>query len=98
MKDKSINKGINKEMCELKVNVFAKHEALRNQLPSIIITAQDPLISAIHDVIDEQLRHVKLKDEDIISVIKIINERIMKDQWNVGWGIKAEMQKKWFDL
>ena len=77
---KTINKGINKEICELKDNVFAKHEALRNQSPTmIIITAQDPLIIAIHDVIDEQFGHVKLKDEDIISVVKIVNDRNMKD-------------------
>ena len=67
-----------------------------DQKPSITLTHDDPLIIAIQEVVQIQLGHIKLNDDDIKSV-KIVNDRHMKDFWSVGWGIENEMLHKWFD-
>ena len=56
-------------------NTFAQHEELMNQKPSVKITSQDSLISVILDVIDKEFGHKKLNEDDVTSVIKIINDR-----------------------
>lgn len=81
-----------------KVNVFAQNQALMDQLPCIVITSQDPLVTGIQTVIDNELGYVKLSEENVQEVIKIVNDRKMKDQWNLGWGIKAEMVRKWVEV
>ena len=48
-----------------------------NQKPSVKITSQDSLISVILDVIDKEFGHKKLNEDDVTSVIKIINDREM---------------------
>ena len=68
-----------------------------DQKPNITLTHDDPLIIAIQEVVQIQLGHIKLNDDDIKSVVKIVNDRRMKDLWSVGWGIKNEMLHKWFD-
>ena len=79
-----------------KANLF-KHMYMKDQKPSITLTHDDPLIIAIQEVVQIQLGHIKLDDDGIKSVVKIVNDRHMKDLWRVGWGIKNEMLHKWFD-
>ena len=62
MKGKSINKGTNKEINqvhkrseEIKINVFAQQQAVMDQLPCIVITSYDPLVTEIKTVIDNEL-------------------------------------------
>ena len=44
------------------------------QKPTIKINIDDPLIIALKEVIFEQPEYVKLSKDDILSVIKLVNE------------------------
>ena len=67
------------------------------QQPIIKINLDESLIAAIEEVIDEQLGQVKLSKDDILSVIKEVNDKEMKDWWSVGWKVKCDMLAKWFE-
>ena len=49
------------------------------QKPTINISPEDSLISAIQEVIDKVLGHIKINDDDVVSVLKVVNDRGMED-------------------
>ena len=67
------------------------------QKTAIKINIDDPLITALEVVIDEQLGYVKLSKDDILSVIKVVNDEDMKDWCRVGWNNKCDMLAKWYE-
>ena len=69
--------------------------AMCDPKPKIIISHDDPLIDAFHEVIETQLGHIKLNDQDVKSVIQFVNDRNLTDLWMVGQGIKNGMLKMW---
>ena len=77
-----------------KFNVFAQQSAMLDKNPTININCNDTLIIALEDVIFEQLGHIKLSNDDIIDVVKVINDIIMKDWWNIGWVDKCDILVK----
>ena len=79
-----------------KDNIFSQHFAMLEQKPTIKINIDDPLITALEIVIDEQLGHVKLNKDEILSVIKVVNDEDLKDWWRVGWRVKCDMLAKWY--
>ena len=64
---------------EFKGNVFSQQDFLLKQKPIIKVTIEDSLIKALQEVIDKVLGHIKLNDDDIESVLKVVNGREMKD-------------------
>ena len=61
------------------VNLFKQQFTMLDQKPSIKISFEDSLVKGIQEVIDEHLGHVSLSDDDILSVIKKVNDKKAKD-------------------
>ena len=57
----------------------------------------EPLITSIQNVIDQKLGEVNFNDENIKTIIKVVNDKELTDWWNVGWYIKCDMLKKWLE-
>ena len=64
--------------------IFSKHMSMENIKPSINATNDDPLTISIQEVIEKQLGHVKLNDEEIKSVVQVVNDRDLKDLFSIG--------------
>ena len=106
-KGKELNKGVKKQntACNDPLNtefhknaiftIFSKHMSMENIKPSINATNDDPLTISIQEVIEKQLDHLKLNDEEIKSVVQVVNDRDLKDLFSIGQGIKKCMLKKW---
>ena len=77
-----------------KVNVFAQQFAMLEKKPTFYINCNDTLIIALQDVILEHIGQIKLSNDDIIDVVKVINDEDMKDCWNIGWGVKCDILVK----
>lgn len=65
-------------------SLFSEHISMENKKPSINITHYDPLITSIQEVIEIQLGHVKLNEEEIKSVVQVVNDRDLKDLFSIG--------------
>jgi len=61
------------------VNVFKQQFTMLDQKPSIKISFEDSLVIGIQEVIDEHLGHVSLSDDEILNVIKKVNDKEAKD-------------------
>ena len=57
----------------------------------------EPLITSLQNVIDQKLGEVYLNDEDIKSIIQIVNNKDLTNWWNIGWAIKCEIIEKWLE-
>ena len=71
------------------VNPFTEHSLKVQSLPKI--TINDPLITAIQNIIDHQLGTAKLNQEELTSMVDHVNGLGMPDWWNMGLGVKTEM-------
>ena len=86
-KGKELNKGVIKENTACNdtlstefhkndiLTIFSKHMSMENKKPSINVTNDYPLKTLIQEVIEKQLNHVKLNDEEIKSVVQNSNQR-----------------------
>lgn len=90
-KDAVITCKTTEELGEMVGNPFAK----QYDLPRL--TLHDPLILSLQKIIDEQLGTVKLDDKEVEIIIVCVNRLKMLEWWNVGWTLKCEFLKTWFE-
>ena len=86
-KGKSINKGVKSESKEH----TACNEPISTDLPKMNL--DDPLITKVQSIIEQELKIDKLSEEELNSIVDVVNGENAPDQWNLGWSLKSEMFK-----
>ena len=100
-KGKVINKGVKNvfqdfrpidfDIRDVQVNAIIKEQTLPK------ISANDPLFTSIQKLIDQEQEIDKLEEDEIYSVLEIVEGRKIPDWRNQRWSVQAEMLRVCFE-